>query len=140
MVCALNYDYKIPLNRHNLMIVDDEPNIRQAFRLMVGHAFPEVQISTAENGQEALKEFKRNHPAVVLMDLNMPIMDGQAAFDQLGSLCQAEDWEMPSVVFCTGFAIPNSVQSIVKRNSRHKLLIKPVTGRMMMEALQTKLV
>jgi CheY-like chemotaxis protein len=140
MVCALNIETRIPANANTLMIVDDEPNIREAFRLMVQHSFPHVDISEAENGQEAISLFSHKHHGVVLMDLNMPVMDGQAAFDQIRSICLAKDWEMPSIVFCTGFAIPNSVQSIIKENARHQLLIKPITGRKMTETLQTRLV
>ena len=36
-------------------------------------------VSTAENGQQALDTAKRSKPDAILMDVNMPVMDGFAA-------------------------------------------------------------
>lgn len=37
------------------------------------------EVSTAENGLQAIDEVKRNKPEAILMDVNMPEMDGFAA-------------------------------------------------------------
>ena len=37
------------------------------------------EVSTAENGLQAIDQVKRNKPEAILMDINMPEMDGFAA-------------------------------------------------------------
>lgn len=57
-----------------VLIVDDEPAIRRALNAnLTGHGF---LVDTAGNGSEALSEYARNHPDIVLLDLVLPGMDG----------------------------------------------------------------
>ena len=58
-----------------ILIVDDSPVITHAMSgLLNSHGFKVVGI--AVNGLEALKKVYESHPAIVLMDLNMPLLDG----------------------------------------------------------------
>ena len=41
------------------------------------------EVSTAENGLQAIDQVKRNKPEAILMDINMPEMDGFAAMRAL---------------------------------------------------------
>lgn len=57
-----------------ILIADDEPNIREviAFALeRAGHA-----TAMARNGSEALQQFRRTPPDLVVLDVGMPEMDG----------------------------------------------------------------
>ena len=60
-----------------ILIVDDEPHIRllleQTLERLEQH---DVEISTASNGVEALETIQAEHPAVVLLDVMMPGMNG----------------------------------------------------------------
>lgn len=62
--------------RRNMLIVDDDPNealfLRIAFE---GRAEP-LDIRHAETGEAALAEIRREAPDLVLLDINMPGMDG----------------------------------------------------------------
>jgi len=56
------------------LVVDDSSVIRKvARRILEGLAF---QISEAEDGQQALEHCQRELPDAVLLDWNMPVMDG----------------------------------------------------------------
>ena len=85
----------------HILIVDDEADIRfilgeQLMELKQTH--PELRISFAENGREALKLAERTWFDTVISDLNMPAMSG------LEFLLEVRTREMHTpVIFLTGF-------------------------------------
>jgi signal transduction histidine kinase len=58
----------------SILLVDDEEGIRKV--LGISLADMGYDVLTAENGQEALRIFKKVCPAIVLTDIKMPEMDG----------------------------------------------------------------
>ena len=56
------------------LIVDDDPTMRMLARQVLEQIGLEVQ--EAGNGQEAVRLFKQVHPAIVLLDVLMPVMGG----------------------------------------------------------------
>ena len=81
--------------RAPVLIVDDEPALCQALRMILeleGHC-----VRTAPDGAAALAEAKREQPAVVLLDLEMPRMDGY----QTHAALHAMHPEMPIVFMST---------------------------------------
>src|ERR1700689_4510603 len=60
-----------------ILVVDDEPQIRRVMRATLtaqGYAIVE-----ARDGQEALEKLRSERPDLVLLDVNMPVMDGLEA-------------------------------------------------------------
>lgn len=60
--------------RKRVLVVDDDRDIRETLQELLEQEGYEVE--TAKNGVEALKFARRERPAVILLDLFMPIMDG----------------------------------------------------------------
>lgn len=59
-----------------VLIVDDMPQVRQDLRLLL-QLSPEIEvIGEAADGQEAIRQAEELRPDVVVMDLEMPILDG----------------------------------------------------------------
>ena len=59
-----------------VLLVDDHAMVRQGLRSVM-EAFPDIEIvGEASNGNEAVKLVERRRPAVVLMDINMPKLNG----------------------------------------------------------------
>lgn len=78
------------------LIVDDSAVIRKvARRILEGLSF---SISEAEDGEQALAACRTGMPDAVLLDWNMPVMDGYAF---LKALRQLPGGTAPKVVFCT---------------------------------------
>lgn len=76
------------MNKIKVLIVDDQPGIR---RLLLEVFTDEgYEVSVATNGNEALEKAKEVKPAVILMDMKMPGMDGIDALKELKELGFAE--------------------------------------------------
>jgi two-component system, chemotaxis family, chemotaxis protein CheY len=78
------------------LVVDDSSVIRKvARRILEGFEF---QIVEAEDGEQALDVCRAQMPDAVLLDWNMPKMDG---YEFLRVLRRLPDGDRPKVVFCT---------------------------------------
>ena len=59
-----------------VLIVEDDPDSRNMLAALLGlHGYRSV---VASNGLEALEAARKERPGVILLDLMMPVMDGQA--------------------------------------------------------------
>ena len=78
------------------LVVDDSSVIRKvARRILEGLDF---EIGEAEDGEQALEACRRQMPEAILLDWNMPKMDG---YEFLRSLRKLPGGDAPKVVFCT---------------------------------------
>jgi two-component system, chemotaxis family, chemotaxis protein CheY len=78
------------------LVVDDSGVVRKiARRILEEMGF---NIIEAEDGAKALEACKTAMPEAVLLDWNMPVMDG---FEFLGHLRRMPGGDAPKVVFCT---------------------------------------
>ncbi len=101
------------------LVVDDSSVIRKvARRILEGFDF---KVTEAEDGQKALDACKGDMPDAILLDWNMPVMDG---FEFLQQLRKAPDGDKPKVVFCT---TENDVAHIARalRAGADEYIMKP---------------
>ncbi|MDI6869861.1 MAG: response regulator [Bacillota bacterium] len=69
--------------RISVLVVDDSPEARENIRRLLRFDDEIEVVGEAENGQVALERAKEFHPDVILMDINMPVMDGITATERL---------------------------------------------------------
>ncbi len=78
------------------LVVDDSRVVRKvARRILESHGYV---VAEAENGEDALHHCQRRLPRCVLLDWNMPVMNGMAFLKALRAQFGPGD---PTVVFCT---------------------------------------
>ena len=60
---------------HTVLIVEDEAILREAYAIVLSsHGY---RVSTAANGLLALNELEREVPDLILLDMLMPVMNGE---------------------------------------------------------------
>lgn len=76
----------------NLLIVDDSPILRRAMAKVAHLAgISEDNIHMASNGREALDLLESTWVDLILLDLHMPVMDGEAFLRERANLAHARD-------------------------------------------------
>ena len=70
------------IDKRKILIVDDEPNVRQLVRRMLNRKFIVLE---AEDGNQAIDIACTQKPDLILMDIMMPKMDGYTACREIKS-------------------------------------------------------
>ena len=83
----------------NVLLVDDQAMVRVGFRLILESEPGFAVVGEAEDGAAAVEAARRRRPEVVLMDVQMPTMDGLEATRQILAL----PGERPRVLILTTF-------------------------------------
>jgi len=65
-----------------VLVIDDEESVRIWLKGLLVSLGCEV-VGEAKNGQEGVELFKRERPDLVLLDLEMPVMNGDEALDHI---------------------------------------------------------
>jgi len=69
-----------PHRKLRVLIADDVQETRRNTRLMLATIDDVEVVAIASNGLQAVELAKQNHPDIVLLDINMPEMDGLSAY------------------------------------------------------------
>jgi DNA-binding NarL/FixJ family response regulator len=69
--------------RISLVLVDDQALVRAGFRMVLEAAGDMRVVGEAENGREAIDSVRRLRPAITLLDIQMPVMNGLDALPSL---------------------------------------------------------
>ena len=71
------------MKRDTVLVVDDDPYFRALYRTAL--QFRGLHVSTASDGLAALQSIQNDPPAIVILDLNMPCVDGWAVLQELAN-------------------------------------------------------
>jgi DNA-binding NarL/FixJ family response regulator len=71
---------------HTILIVDDSAVIRSLLRSRIEENSDWRVCGEAENGKVAVEKVKELHPNIVIMDFQMPVMNGLNAAYQISAL------------------------------------------------------
>lgn len=111
-----------------LLIVDDEASIRMGLEGLFSLA--DFDVLTAANGEAALSILKENSVDVVISDLKMPKMDGEALLKAILS-----EWpELPVIILTGHGSIPNAVEAM--RLGAYEFLLKPTDFDHLLEVVK----
>ena len=79
VTCTLPRQMKLNDEVIRLLVVDDQPFIRESLRTLLEEQQDLQVVGTAEDGEKAIELCKQVQPQLVLLDLDMPNMDGITA-------------------------------------------------------------
>ena len=93
---------------NHVLVVEDDPAMREMLCRMLERE--EWTVARAENGLAALESIARAQPALIILDLKMPVMDG---FQMIAELHKHEDWrKIPVVVISAKELTPEDRQRL----------------------------
>lgn len=72
-----------------LLVAEDDPDFRELLQIVLTQEFPGADVECVPNGREAVSAFDRKPASVVVLDLQMPEMDGMAVTALLRARPQA---------------------------------------------------
>lgn len=128
-----------------VLLVDDQPIIRSGFAMMLSVEEDIEVVGEAANGREAIHLAERERPDVIVMDVQMPLMDGIAATREvvardLGRVIILTTFDADNYLFdalqagASGFLLKNAeadqlVDALRAVGHGHALLAPEVTQR-----------
>lgn len=109
---------------YKLMIADDEPLIRRGIKQLIDLSSLQIgEIYEASTGEEALKVFEEFEPEIVLMDINMPKIDGLSVAKKIKSINSAT-----KIAIITGYNYFDYAQTAIKIGVEDYIL-KPISKK-----------
>ncbi|HLZ60316.1 MAG TPA: response regulator transcription factor [Ktedonosporobacter sp.] len=81
-----------------ILLADDHPIVREGLRTLLETQADFQVIADCANGEEALRLTAKLHPDLLLLDLEMPILDGVETIRRL-----SQQPEMPRIIVFTAF-------------------------------------
>jgi DNA-binding NarL/FixJ family response regulator len=112
-----------------ILVVDDHPVVRQGIAVLIGSQSDMTLVAEASNGREAIQQFRKHHPDITLMDLQMPEMNGLDALAAIrGEFCDAK------IIMLTTYtgdvqilrALKSGAQGYLLKNTFHKELVDTI--------------
>lgn len=114
-----------------VLLADDQQLVRGGFRMIVDSEPDMTVVAEAADGAEAVRLVKVERPDIVLMDIQMPGMDGLEATSQIAAL----DPPVPRVLILTTFERDDYVFTAL-RNGASGFLLKNAPPEQLIEAVR----
>ena len=74
------------MSKIRVLIADDHAVVRDGLAAMIGRWPDTTVVAEAQDGRDAVEQWKRHRPDVTLLDLRMPELDGVGAIEQIRQL------------------------------------------------------
>jgi len=127
---------KVKVDGRRILLVEDNELNREIAEEIICETG--VTVESAENGQEALEKFEKSdedHYDMILMDIQMPVMNGYEATEAIRNLPRRDAAEIP-IIAMTANAFAEDIQRS-KRAGMNEHLTKPLDIGQLMKCLET---
>ncbi len=113
-----------------ILIIDDDESIRNGLKELF--EYTGYQVDTAEDGFIAGALVEQNRPAVIILDLIMPGLDG---FSVCRHIKKQEHLQDIKIIVLTGYPSKENIQK-VKRAGAEKVISKPADNEIILKEVQ----
>ncbi len=117
--------------RYDVLLVDDHKIMRDGIRAILKHSEEFNVIGEAENGADAVAECRRSKPAIVLMDIGLPGLNGIEATTEILRHCPDS-----KVIILSMYDDEHSVVSAIRSGAR-AFVLKKASDNDLLDALRT---
>ena len=114
-----------------ILTVDDHPLLREGIAAILGTEKELELVAQASNGHEAVEQFRKYHPDVTLMDLQMPQMNGIEAIQAI-----RKDFPDARIIVLTTYAGDAQAERAFKAGASGYLL-KSALRKELIETIRT---
>lgn len=111
---------------NSILVVEDDEDLNQLYKEIL--ELKNFEVHTAKNGQEGVEKFKEINPSLVIMDGDMPILDGYEAFYQIKKFDKNAN-----VVMITGMPDYQRQNQDAIKNGLIKVISKPLRVNQLVE-------
>jgi serine/threonine-protein kinase len=120
--------------RFTVLIVDDDRDFAETMRAIVRAALPDADVNVARDGEAALASLTKRTPAVMLLDMNMPRMNGLELCMALRGAGLAAECEIISV---NGAVTTKDRELLFSLGVRQTLTKTPTISRTIVDLMKT---
>ena len=107
---------------NRVLIAEDSSVIQNLVKKIL--EFQNFEITAVKNGEQVLQMLQKDHFDIILMDINMPVMDGMESVKAIRALADKDKAKVP-VVAITGNA-RNYSEEEFKEAGFNEVLMKPL--------------
>ncbi len=118
--------------KKRILVVDDSGILLRSVKTMLADQY---EVAVATDGKKAIERAKRRRPDLILLDYEMPVMDGKETLEELR---KDEELKDIPVVFLTSVADRESIAPVLKLKPEGYLL-KPIDQKRMFETIESVL-
>jgi CheY-like chemotaxis protein/two-component sensor histidine kinase len=120
-----------------LIAEDDEVNVLTIVQ-MIKHLVPDAKIMTSGNGKEAVEKAIQSLPDLILMDIQMPVMDGNEATTRIRQFESESNSSRATIIGVTARSLASEIDKTIAAGM-DDCLIKPISIDSLEEALSKHL-
>lgn len=117
------------LKKYSILYVEDEPEIQANIAEYLGNFFCEIYL--ASDGKEALHQYEKHHPDILMLDINLPNIDGLSVAREIRNKDQHV-----KIIMLTAFTEKEKLLKATELKLT-KYLVKPVSPKLFKETLET---
>ena len=117
----------------HILLVEDSPDNQVLVRSYLKST--PYQVDVAEHGGVAVEQFKRGRYDVILMDMNMPVMDGYEATKAIRAWEQDQDLPKTQIIALTALVLKEEGEKILEAGCNAHMT-KPIKRQTLLEVLQ----
>jgi two-component system alkaline phosphatase synthesis response regulator PhoP len=114
-----------------ILVVDDDPDTRSMVKTILENS--SFKVAEAENGRIALEQIEKLQPSLILLDINMPEMNG---YDVVIHLKQKPDTQNIPVIMLTAKSEPEDLIAGYKDYAAEYYITKPFTTRQLLAGIK----
>lgn len=115
-----------------VLVTDDSPDNRELIKVYLKKF--DCEIEEAENGQVALEKIQNKKYDVVLMDMQMPILDGYSATEKIRQFEQDSNRERTPIIALTAHALREDSEKCIRAGC-DSYLAKPVSKNQLVQSI-----
>ena len=118
--------------RKKILVVDDNPYIRDVLARLL--EYEQFEVITAEDGRGALDRAASEHPDLIVIDFNMPHLDGAHVIRRLRNQAEFEEVPILAITAYGHYAASQSMQAGADRT-----MIKPLEADLLISSINEML-